>query len=773
MTWGPVAAPPSAAARARDFGVVRQRVRLAYDATSHTLEGSTTVRLAPRGDSALSRIVLDVGRVVVRAVRDERGDSLDFALAGDTLAILLGPPPRAARERELRIEYDIEHAADAIGEADGGGAYWTRGGSPRHWVPTVDDPASRSRWELIVRALPGEIVRASGRLAGRRRVRGGVEWRFVVDEPVAASRIGVVVGKLSVATDTSHRPVLALWSTRRPTADERRALAALRRMDDALDERIGDGPDGARELVALPDGAPDEWHGAGLTTMLEDAVVVPAWAVPQLDPLVRLARAAVAQRMPRHVASATDAWVGDALPSLLAWELASPTPDDASWRRLDAMDIALAAERRERRPLAGSPTGRSAARGAVVLDMLRAEVGDSAYRAGLRAYLAGDTTELERAMTVAAGRDLSPFFAQWVRGSGYPAFAVRWSYDASARRLTLVVRQTQPRDAATGRFDAAVDLEAHFTDGSRARRWRIDASADSTAVAFDSVPPIRWLTWDAGDRLLDETDLPRSTLMLAEQLRWDTSLAGRRSALVALAERTTEPLAVRALEHALRADVFWGIRQLAVAPLGRLRGDTLARNALLDATNDPDARVRDAAVRALAEFPGEVTVARARIVALTDASIFVRAAALETFAVLDPARALPDLRQALARDSWHDVLRAGALAALAHVDSATAWALARAHVGADASPWARRAAVAALLAHRAGRDADLALVLDPLLEAREASVRAAAVEALGLLRVPGLAVALEARRDVEHDASVLDAIARALRALGEAGVGSR
>jgi aminopeptidase N len=773
LRWGPVVAAATTSARPRWFDIVRQRVHVAYDDSAHVLRGVTALRLVPRGDTALAAVVLDAGRLRIRAVRDERGDSLRFVLGGDTLAITMAATSRGTRE--LRIDYDIERPSAAIAQADDASAYWTHATSPRDWVPTLDDPAARSTWELTVRALPDEIVRASGRLASRTKVRGAVEWRFVVATPVPARRIGFVVGRLAVASDTSARPVLALWSTARPSADTRRALAALRRMQATLAERPGDAADGIDELVALPDGAPDEWHGVGLTTVRDDAAIVPAWAVQQLDPDARLARAALAPSLARRETdrSSVDAWVGEALATLLGWELASATPEERAWRRLTAMADALAAERRERMPLAASSGAASGARGAIVLGMLRDLVGDSAVRAGTRRHVAGDTSAVERRVAEAARRDLSAFFSQWVRGTGYPAFSVRWFYDSAARRLALVVRQTQPRDSATGRFDAAVDLEAHFTDGSRARRWRLDVSADSASFTFDSVPPIRWLTWDAGDRLLDETDLPRSTLMLAEQLRWDADLAGRRSALLALAERMGEPLAVRAVEHALRADMFWGIRRLAIPPLARLRGDTLARNALLDATNDPDARVRDAAVGALAEFPGELTVARLRIVALSDASLLVRAAALDAYAALDPRRALPDLRDALARDSWHDVLRVGALAALAHVDSAAAWELARAQLAADVSPRARRAAISALLAHRAGRDADLALLLDPLLQAREPSVRAAAADALGLLRVPGLAGALEARREVEHDVTVLDAIARALHALGEAGVSSR
>ena len=66
-------------------------------------------------------------------------------------------------------------------------------------------------------------------------------------------------------------------------------------------------------------------------------------------------------------------------------------------------------------------------KGALFLDRLRSHLGEAAFWNGIRAYtrrFAGRTvrsSDFERAMTEAGGRDLSPLFREWVYGVPSPA----------------------------------------------------------------------------------------------------------------------------------------------------------------------------------------------------------------------------------------------------------------------------------------------------------------------------------------------------------------
>jgi aminopeptidase N len=88
----------------------------------------------------------------------------------------------------------------------------------------------------------------------------------------------------------------------------------------------------------------------------------------------------------------------------------------------------------------------SYAKGAMVLNMLRMEIGDQVFLEMMRYYLASNKTQgfvrtiqLQEAAEVISGRDLGRFFQQWVYGSGHDSLQISWS--ASADLVALKVSQ--------------------------------------------------------------------------------------------------------------------------------------------------------------------------------------------------------------------------------------------------------------------------------------------------------------------------------------------
>lgn len=75
-------------------------------------------------------------------------------------------------------------------------------------------------------------------------------------------------------------------------------------------------------------------------------------------------------------------------------------------------------------------------KGAWVLHMLRQEIGDEAFFAGVRSYYREHLNQsvaseaFESAMAEAAGRDLDWFFDQWLRRPGCPELAVEWGEES-------------------------------------------------------------------------------------------------------------------------------------------------------------------------------------------------------------------------------------------------------------------------------------------------------------------------------------------------------
>ncbi len=110
-------------------------------------------------------------------------------------------------------------------------------------------------------------------------------------------------------------------------------------------------------------------------------------------------------------------------------------------------------------------------KGGFVLHMLRSQLGDSAFFAGIRAYYQryrhgnAHTDDLRRELEAASGRQLGWFFDQWLRRPGFAELTTAWSYDARRRRVMVDVRQGTR--FAPYRFPLTVEVRT--ADGRTAR----------------------------------------------------------------------------------------------------------------------------------------------------------------------------------------------------------------------------------------------------------------------------------------------------------------
>ena len=84
-------------------------------------------------------------------------------------------------------------------------------------------------------------------------------------------------------------------------------------------------------------------------------------------------------------------------------------------------------------------------KGAAVLQMARRQLGDSTFWRAMHryatrhAYSSVVTSDFERSLSEASGRDFSRFFRQWVYGAGLPVFTPSVDFtDANRMRLTDV-----------------------------------------------------------------------------------------------------------------------------------------------------------------------------------------------------------------------------------------------------------------------------------------------------------------------------------------------
>lgn len=146
------------------------------------------------------------------------------------------------------------------------------------------------------------------------------------------------------------------------------------------------------------------------------------------------------------------------------------------------------------------------AKGAMVLHMLRFELGDSLFFTGLRNYLHNTllaynfatTTNFKMQMEAVSGRDLTLFFNQWIYGSGYPTFTVNWQQDF-ANRLSIKLDQSTSDPSSISLFEMPVPLKIFggandttviFYNTFYGQRFDVDLPFIADSIQFD---PDIWL----------------------------------------------------------------------------------------------------------------------------------------------------------------------------------------------------------------------------------------------------------------------------------------
>ena len=147
-------------------------------------------------------------------------------------------------------------------------------------------------------------------------------------------------------------------------------------------------------------------------------------------------------------------------------------------------------------------------KGAWVLHMLHARLGDAAFWDGLRTYHrrhrhgTATTADLRRAMEAASGDTLAAFVRQWTRRAGHPVLDVTWAAhadDAGAPGVRLTVRQTQ-RGAP---FRFPLEVKAATAAGPVRLTLPVEAARKATFTRALPATPTA-LTLDPRVRLLFE-----------------------------------------------------------------------------------------------------------------------------------------------------------------------------------------------------------------------------------------------------------------------------
>lgn len=503
----------------------------------------------------LSEVVLDAPGLTIQSV-EEDGKAQAHRIEEGRLRVTLGRPARKGETRTLRIRYT---GSPEKGMKSGPEAVFTFFHTDR-WMVVKSDPGDKATLDLRLTLPEGLEVVASGRRISRDTLPDGrVRHVWKEDRPVSPFLYGFAAARFqeaSVQAGTEKYPVELRFLAPGFTPEQLRMIFA--RTGEALrffERRAGvPYPGGHYAQALLPEAPAQEMN---LLSLLSEDYGRSVLADPREDYLVahELAHQWWANLVTCR--SWSDFWLNEGLVTYMV-----AAYKEMAWGRDEyEREMVMARLRYERlaaegplRPMvtdnwtvAEEMSGPiTYSKGALVLHLLRDELGDEDFWEGLRLYTRTaaqsgglvDTRDLQRAMEQASGEPLAWFFDQWAYGIE-PELVARHRLEPGARPevVTVEIEQRLAEGQKPWRITTRIAVE---TGEQRVSR-RVTLTRAKETFRIPVFGPLLSVRVDEGGTLPRTIEHDRPWEMLVWQAVHEPDPAGRAAALLALADACDAP----------------------------------------------------------------------------------------------------------------------------------------------------------------------------------------------------------------------------------------
>ncbi|MCI0748244.1 MAG: HEAT repeat domain-containing protein, partial [Verrucomicrobia subdivision 3 bacterium] len=612
----------------------------------------------------------ETGKVSIRYRLDDPAKGMHFVL------------PNASTPKRRAMVYTMSEPLEA-----------------RYWMPTHDWPNERWTTDIIVTVPPGFTAVANGLLIEKTTAATNqaavYHWRSEV--PTDPHLMGFAIGELVELTNSWRGKPIHVFTQPGLEAAARFTFERVPQILDFYSGLLGvEFPYPAYNHVTVV----DHHHGG-----MEHAGF--SFATPNVlsenengDWPREHAESWLISHMMAHqwfgglvnYRSVSQAWLNEGFGTYLdtLWTAHTDAPERVAWnlhryaRNIAGADTSESGSPMVRRDLAHAgdiysmDSSKIYYKGAWVVHMLRAQLGEDVFWQGVKRYLEDNTGEsvetqdLRKAFESVSGRDLEQFFQQWVFGRGVPRLEVDYAWKLEQRQAVVTIRQTQKIDTNTPAFAFPLELLFRRHDGAyETNTVQVSGQRHEFTFPFRAEP--KMFCVDPRESLLKTLKVHAPQALLAEQARHAPTAPARWFPIETLAQSST-PHAVAALEFALNdGGAFWGVRDAAARALGKLQTEP-AHAALVRASaleNPP--RVLAAILEALGNYTvsskaHEIVLGRAG----SDQPLYVQHAAITALGKLRGSAKLRDhsrreLLSAAQKTSRHYV-RDAALRALWALD---------------------------------------------------------------------------------------------------------
>jgi len=286
-------------------------------------------------------------------------------------------------------------------------------------------------------------------------------------------------------------------------------------------------------------------------------------------------------------------------------------------------------------------------KGGRILNMLRSFVGDSAFFKSLNLYLttnkfkSAEAHQLRLAFEEVTGKDLNWFWNQWYFGAGHPKINIDYVYDDNAKKVQVIVKQTQAGDKAFT-LPVAIDI---YNGAEKVRHnvW-INDKVDTFTFSYNNRPDL--VNVDGKKTLLVEKKDNKTLENFIHQYKYAGQYLDRREAIDFASRNQDDPKAQELMLLALK-DKYHGLRGFAMSKLD-LKNETVKKKAepiLTEiAQHDPKSTVRASALSVLAQYNnGAYKSLFTKNV--NDSSYTVAGTALDALFKLDSAAAVAEAKR--------------------------------------------------------------------------------------------------------------------------------
>jgi aminopeptidase N len=670
--------------RSRSYDALHYLVKIKLDLEARSFEGATTVTATSLREG-LTTFVLDAEEYTVTSVVASDGEPLAFEQSDKALTVRMPRPCAFGEEIAFTCAYHGRDPKAGLKFVDATADHprlvfsdsWPE--NVHHWFPCYDYPNDKARSEIVATVEQGLKVAANGRLVGvvDDPAAGTVTYHWSQDLPHSTYLIFLAAAPYVVVNDSFKTLPVNYWVYPQDAAKAVATYGKTPKMIEFFNGLFGyDYPWQKYDQISVPSGGGAESTSA---TAMTHRIMVDKRNEPDFTAIGIVSHELAHQ------------WWGDLI-TLRSWahtwlNESFATYSDYLYYRFERGDDEGAinlrgkldaylreARTRYMRPIvtdrydapADMFDAHTYPKGARVLHMLRAYLGDGPFFATLRHFLhryafdAVDTADFIRSVKTVTGQNLDWFFDQWLYKPGHPVFEVGSAWDGAAKAVRLRVAQVQDFSRGVPVFRVPVSVKIVTAGRTDVHEIWLDEREETFTFPAEEKPLL--VRFDPDNILLKEISFPKEVEELLYQLGHD-DVIGRMDAAAALAGVRGDPRTASALTASLRTDPFWAVRKAALEALARLgvraRADVFKR-----ACRDSDSQVRAAAITALAGLEDRGLVGFYKDLFRTDPSYRVQAEALTALGKTGDPAAAPFLRQAAGVPSYRDMVRRAAEAAL-------------------------------------------------------------------------------------------------------------